>query len=44
MDTIFNGLSGWGKVGLPGAYACPAKVSLKLIFFLNDSRSITMTN
>lgn len=20
MDTIFNGLSGWGKVGLPGAY------------------------
>ncbi|MBS0476690.1 MAG: hypothetical protein JSR28_16295, partial [Proteobacteria bacterium] len=20
MDTIFNGLSGWGKVGSPGAY------------------------
>ena len=21
MDTIFNGLSGWGKVGSPGAYS-----------------------
>ena len=24
MDTIFNGLSGWRKVGLPGAYVAYA--------------------
>jgi len=26
MDTIFNGLSGWRKVGLPGAYTSAVKV------------------
>jgi len=29
MDTIFNGLSGWGKVGLPGAYASTAAVDVQ---------------
>lgn len=35
MDTIFNGLGGWGKVGSLGAYGTLAGIDNLLVLFAN---------